>query len=69
MKIDNYTKFLLTVITMCLLYLCLRDLIAIPKVHADEPIHVVLVDSSDLPVAAGGLMAPGKPLRIVVEQR
>ena len=35
MRIDNYTKFLLTVICFCLVCLCVRDLLAVPKVHAD----------------------------------
>jgi hypothetical protein len=46
MRIDNYIKFLLTVITICLVYLCLRDIAWIPKVHADGPVEVVLVDRS-----------------------
>jgi hypothetical protein len=45
MRIDNYTRFLLTVITICLLYLCLRG-ISLPKAHADGPLEVVLVDRS-----------------------
>jgi hypothetical protein len=44
MKIDAYTKFLLTVIALCLLYLCGRDAIMAPKVHADAPLEVILVD-------------------------
>ena len=67
MRIDNYTRFLLTVIAICLIYLCLRDLIQIPKVHADEPVRVVLVD--DLGGAIGGpsgipvvlVKSPGAP--------
>jgi hypothetical protein len=52
MKIDAYTKFLLTVITLCLLYLCANDLFRVPKVHADEPVHVVLVNDLDTPVTS-----------------
>lgn len=44
MRIDNYTRFLLTVITLCLLYICMKDSVRIPKVHADSPLEVVLVD-------------------------
>ena len=54
MKIDLYTKFLLTVICLCLIYLCVRDLISVSKVHADEPVRVVLVDGSDHPITNGG---------------
>jgi hypothetical protein len=50
MKIDAYTKFLLTVITLCLIYLSVRDIIQIPKVHADAPVRVLLVDDNDRPV-------------------
>lgn len=51
MKIDTYTRFLLTIITLCLVYLSLRDLIQTPRVHADEPLRVLLVDGKDIPVA------------------
>ncbi len=46
MRIDNYARFLMTVITLCLVYLCLRDLTKSPKVQAqyDQPVHVILVD-------------------------
>jgi hypothetical protein len=54
MKIDAYTKFLLTVITLCLLYLSLRDLLAVPKVHADEPVRVMLVDDGNTAIKWNG---------------
>jgi hypothetical protein len=63
MRIDNYTKFLLTVICFCLVYLCLKDLLVVPKVHADEPARVVLVDGNNHPVTGGGL-----PLVVTVIQ-
>jgi hypothetical protein len=47
MKIDNYVKSLLTVIALCLLYLCLRDLTRPPqRVSAAGPISVQSVDWS-----------------------
>jgi hypothetical protein len=62
MKIDTYTKFLLTVIALCLVYLSLKDLIRVPKASADAPARVLLVDANnqgiiwnggyDLPVLA-----------------
>lgn len=67
MKVDRYTKFLLTVICVCLVYLCLRDLLSAAKVRADEPVRVVLVDGSDHPVAPGMGIA-GRPLRVEIEQ-
>ena len=47
MKIDSYAKFLLTVIALCLMYLCLRDL-AKPHQHvnAEGPITIRSVDWS-----------------------
>jgi hypothetical protein len=53
MRIDNYTKFLLTIITLCLLYLCAKDLIVVPQVRADSPVKVVLVDSLGNPIIGG----------------
>ena len=44
MRIDNYTRFLLTIIALCLLYLCAKDAIQLPRVHADGPVEVILVD-------------------------
>ena len=54
MKIDTYTKFLLTVITLCLLYMSVRDILAVPKVSADGPVRVVLVDDSGEPIKWNG---------------
>lgn len=66
MQIDKYTKFLLTVIACCLVYLCLKDAIAIPKVHADEPVRVTLVDSNDMPLTkpAGSLSRQVLPVEV-----
>lgn len=50
MKIDTYTRFLLTVITLCLFYLCAKDVIPTRKVHADTPMAVVLVDAQGNPI-------------------
>jgi hypothetical protein len=70
MKIDGYTKFLLTIITLCLLYLCLNDLIRIPRVNADSPISVVLVDGDGTPIAGHKTYAgPASPLRVELEQK
>ena len=69
MKIDRYTKFLLTLITMCLLYLCCRDLVAIPKVHAEEPVRVILVDDENNPVASTSGLTRGAPLVVEMDRR
>ena len=52
MRIDNYTRFLLTIITLCLLYVCLKDIAGIPKVNAEGPMEVVLVDHSGTDLAS-----------------
>lgn len=33
-KIDAYTKFILTVIAVCLIWICVRDIHLIPKAYA-----------------------------------
>jgi len=53
MRIDSYTKILLAIITLCLVYLCVRDLTRIPQVHAESPVQVVLVDSGGRPIIGG----------------
>jgi hypothetical protein len=65
--IDKYTKFLLTVICFCLVYLCVRDFLAVPKVNADAPMRVVLVDGNDRPIPGGG-GTMGLPLRVEVSR-
>lgn len=60
MRIDNYTRLLLTVITLCLVYLCAKDFLVAPKVQAEETVRVLLVDSNDRPVAGLGLAFPIK---------
>jgi hypothetical protein len=67
MKVDNYTRFLLTAICFCLVYLCLKDLLIIPTVHADAPVRVVLVDGNNRPVTGGG-GTMGLPLVVQVER-
>lgn len=72
MRIDRYTQFLLTIIALCLLYLCARDLSSPSKAQAQSegPMHVMLVDQNDRPVAsqfkwpAGGL-----PIRVEVSSQ
>jgi hypothetical protein len=54
MRTDKYTRFLLTIICCCLAYLCLRDLFAVSKVHAEEPMRVILVDGNNRPISGGG---------------
>jgi hypothetical protein len=52
MKIDAYTKAVLTVIAACLVWMCVNS--ATPTTHAQakppEPTPVVLVDASGAPV-------------------
>lgn len=62
MKIDNYTRFLLTITCLCLIYLCLRDL-SFPKVHADAPVRVILVSGENHPIGYG----PYFPLEVEVQ--
>jgi hypothetical protein len=68
MKIDTYTRFLLTVIAICLVYLCVNDFLRVPKVQADSPMHVMLVDGNDDAIA-GGIGRQGNPLLVEVEKR
>ncbi len=56
MKIDNYTRFLLTIIALCLVCLSLKDLIQVPKVEAQSPTRVILVDDTQRPVAQGSVL-------------
>ena len=51
MKIDSYTKFLLTVVTICLVYLSMKSFLAAPTVKADAPIRVILVDGMNRPIS------------------
>lgn len=37
MLIDPYTKFILTVIALCLVWICLREVKVIPMLHASSP--------------------------------
>jgi len=67
MRIDNYTKFLLSVICVCLVCLCLRDLLTVPTVRADAPTRVVLVDGNNRPISGGG-GTMGLPLVVQVER-
>jgi hypothetical protein len=67
MKIDDYVKFLLAIITLCLLYLSLKSMVQVPKVQAQEPVRVILVDGSNRPIARGFGLA-GTPLRVEIEQ-
>jgi len=37
MQIDFYTKFILTVIALCLIWICLRDVKISPRLYASNP--------------------------------
>ena len=68
MKIDNYTRFLLTTIALCLLYLCGRDVVTAPKVHADAPLEVVLVDGHGYALCNPYGTSRGAALPVAVER-
>jgi hypothetical protein len=59
MNIDRYTKTLLTLITLSLLYLCARDLFRTSVVGAASPpneiVKVVLVDDRGTPLTDSAL--------------
>ena len=40
-KIDGYTRFILTVIALCLVWICVRDIPVIPKAYAEPADNVV----------------------------
>ncbi len=40
-KTDMYTKFILTVIAICLVWICVRDIHVIPKVYAAPEDNIV----------------------------
>ena len=69
MRIDAYTKLLLTIICMCLVYLCLRDFLKVPRVHADAPIRVILVDGGNRAIAGARSNENGDALLVEIEQR
>jgi hypothetical protein len=54
MKVDAYMKTMLTAITVCLLYLCLRDFVHLPTANADtdQIVRVVLVDATGTPIVS-----------------
>ena len=82
MRVDNYTRAVLTAIALCLVYLCVRD--AAPRVSAqDAPTRVVITGialeqagpASALPVGVVGEMRltgaafsafPQQPVRVRV---
>jgi len=76
MEIDRYTKTVLTVICLCLVYLCLKSAFTIPKVHADAPLREVLVDGLDRPISGpivrtkqgAAVSGFGSPLVVQVER-
>jgi len=41
MKIDAYTKFVLTVVAVCLVWICLKDIALFPALYAAEEKDVV----------------------------
>lgn len=40
-KIDVYTKFILTIIAVCLVWICMRDIDLIPKAYASSADDIV----------------------------
>lgn len=40
-KVDAYTKFILTIIAVCLVWICLRDVNMIPKAYASVADEIV----------------------------
>lgn len=70
MKIDTYTKFLLTVITLCLIYLCAKESFRVPVVRADAPVRIILVDGENNPIAEGDRYVPhGAPLSVSIQTK
>lgn len=57
MKIDAYTKIVLTVIAGCLLYMVARDLTVIPSAHAQMQPSVT--DVNIVQIAGSTVTAPG----------
>lgn len=56
--IDSYTKTLLTVIAVCLLYLTVKDVVSVAYAQAATPVNIV---------AIGGVY-PGYALPVRVQQ-
>jgi hypothetical protein len=70
MRIDSYTRFLLTIIAICLVYLCAKDFVSAPRVHADEPVRVILVDGENSPLVKRSLnFMGGTAIPVRVETR
>jgi hypothetical protein len=60
MKIDNYTKFILTVIACCLLWLCFTN--SPPTVKAQAAQHVIIDDVNGLITGSGLPVYVTKPV-------
>jgi len=52
MKTDTYTKAVLTVIALCLVWLCVNDATPAAQAQADlaQPARVILVDEKGVPI-------------------
>ena len=40
-KVDTYTRFILTIIAVCLVWICIRDVNMIPKAYASSADEIV----------------------------
>ena len=63
MKIDLYTKAVLSVIALCLIYLCLRD--GQTTVHAQPGGMPVIITGVNLPPSPNSGLPPALPVGIV----
>lgn len=57
MKIDAYSKIVLTVIAGCLLYMVARDLTLVPSAHAQT--GAAVTDVNIVQIAGSAVSAPG----------
>jgi hypothetical protein len=73
MTLNRYTQFLLTVIALCLVFLCAKDFVSPPKAQAQSegPVHVVLVDEYNRPISsspAGLYTAQPGAIKVAIER-
>lgn len=55
MRIDTYTKTMLTIIALCLLWICVRDLPLLSNAQAQSSVQEVKIVGIDI---SGGQMLP-----------
>lgn len=56
MRADTYTKFILTIIALCLMWICVRDVISIPPTQAassSAPAQEVVITGVKIPLRDG----------------